>query len=146
MKFVFGLVLAILIVALVSTLTFSSLSNPVDSQITSTKVFVVNKGDSVKSIGGRLQQNGLIKNHLVFLAHAYILGLTQKLQAGSFDLSPSLSSSEIVQKLSQGGRLDVWVRIIDGQRNEEIVHLKQLPIQNLVICIPTPMLSPQVLV
>ena len=122
MKFVFGLVLAILIVALVSTLTFSSLSNPVESQITSTKVFVVNKGDSVKSIGGRLQQNGLIKNHLVFLAHAYILGLTQKLQAGSFDLSPSLSSSEIVQKLSQGGRLDVWVRIIDGQRNEEIVQ------------------------
>lgn len=120
MKQLFFVFTLFLFVALVALGIFISGSSPVDITGTQKKVFIVNQGDGVNSIANRLQDNGLIKNKYIFIIHAYILGLTQKLQAGSFELSPSLSTSALATQLSKGGRLDVWIKIIDGQRNEEI--------------------------
>lgn len=103
---------------------FIKLSAPVNSS-SLTKNFIVNKGDGIKSIALRLETNNLVNNRNIFIFHAYLLGLNRQLQAGSFSLSPSLSTSQIVSKLTQGGRFDVWFKIIDGQRNEEII--KNLP-------------------
>jgi UPF0755 protein len=48
------------------------------------------------------------------------MGLNSRLQAGSFQLSASLSTPEIITKLSSGGTKDYWLKIIDGSRVEEI--------------------------
>ena len=47
------------------------------------------------------------------------MGLNKKIQAGTFKLSPSLSTPEVVAKLSKGGVTDYWLKIIDGTRVEE---------------------------
>ncbi|MCL4384413.1 endolytic transglycosylase MltG [Patescibacteria group bacterium] len=120
MKRLLLFVFSFVVLVAVAALLFLSEASPVNPSASATKVFMVNKGDGIKSIARRLETNGFIKNRYIFIAHAYLLGLNQKLQAGAFELSPSWDTDQIVAKLSLGGRFDTWVKIIDGQRNEEI--------------------------
>lgn len=94
-------------------------SQPV-SLDTSVKNFVVNQGDGIKLISQRLESGGFVRNQYVFLFHAYRLGLASKLQSGLFKLSSSLSNDDIIAKLSSGGSHDYWLKIIGGQRIEQI--------------------------
>jgi len=86
------------------------------------KVFVINRGESTRSIARRLEKQGLIKDQLSFLIYLRLTGQVGKLQAGSFKLSPSNSVPEIVNIL-QEGRVDVWVTFFEGQRREEFAQL-----------------------
>lgn len=92
---------------------------PVSSE-TSTRNFVINPGDSSRTIAVRLEKNGFIRNRYLFILIARQLQLNKNLQAGLFRLSPSLSTREVVVKLAQGGSQDYWLKILDGQRVEEI--------------------------
>jgi cell division protein YceG involved in septum cleavage len=88
-----------------SVLFFISNSGSVSAD-TTTKNFVINQGDGLNTIATRLKKNGLINNQLVFLMLAYRSKSDNKLQAGLFKLSPSMTSSEIISKLSSGGSQD----------------------------------------
>lgn len=85
-------------------------------------VFVVNRGESSKSIAKRLAKQELIKNEYVFLAYLQLTGQVGKIQAGSFRLSSNDSVERIVNQL-QHGRIDAWVTFIEGQRREEYADL-----------------------
>lgn len=100
-------------------MVFLTLVSPVNSQLTQTQVFVIPKGQAVSVIGERLRESGLIKNSLAFRFIVKKDGLSQKIQAGSFDLSPSMTTAEVAQKLTQG-TYDLWVTIPEGWRREEI--------------------------
>ena len=86
-------------------------------------MFVINNGESLKTIAQNLEKNSLIKNKYSFLLYSYNLGLNKKIQAGTFRLSPSFSTQEIITKLSKGGVCDYWLKIIEGSRIEEVKHL-----------------------
>lgn len=86
------------------------------------QTFVINKGDGLISIGKRLEKNGYIRNKYLFVIYAYFLGLDKKIQSGGFRLSSSLSTPEIIVKLSKGGSQDYWFKIIEGSRVEEIAN------------------------
>lgn len=86
-----------------------------------TQSFVINQGDGASIIATRLQNAGLIRNRLVFLLVSKQAGMSSKLKAGTFLLSPSQTVKEIVIKLTQGGSHDYWLKIIDGSRREEII-------------------------
>ncbi|MBL7078210.1 endolytic transglycosylase MltG [Candidatus Shapirobacteria bacterium] len=95
-------------------------SRPARSQhLGEEKIFVVNKGEGSGEIGIRLQKEGLIRHRYAFWAVVGLHHLSGKLQAGSFRLSPNMSLKEIGQTLTKG-RLDQWVTIIEGVRQEEI--------------------------
>lgn len=85
------------------------------------KIFVISRGESTVSIAQRLEKEGLIKNKWVFLLYLQLSGLANKIQAGSFRLSPNTSLSQIADQLKKG-RLDVWLTIIEGWRREEIAE------------------------
>ena len=87
---------------------------------TKAKIFVVNEGEGVESISQNLQNDGFIKNKHAFLIYTIFTRQNKKLQSGNFRLSTSLSTPEIVKKLSSGGVSDYWLKIIDGTRIEEI--------------------------
>jgi UPF0755 protein len=115
-------ILAFFIFALIATIAYfysNLLPVSADPKLQS---FVVNQGDSLSTISSRLQKNKLIKNRLTFLIYAYYLGVNNQIQAGSFRLSQSMTLQEIITKLSKGGSNDYWLKIIDGQRVEEIGH------------------------
>ncbi|MBI2019329.1 endolytic transglycosylase MltG [Candidatus Daviesbacteria bacterium] len=100
--------------------------NPV-SQDTSTggasgtKVFVVAKGAGVSEIAKKLKEDNLIRSELVFKLYVRQNNLTDKLQAGSYKLSPAMSTQEILKTL-QSGSEDVWVTLIEGWRVEEMAE------------------------
>ena len=82
--------------------------------------FVINQGDGLNVISTRLQSNNFIRNKFVFLLFTRIQKVNNNLQAGLFRLSSSMSTSEIITKLSTGGSYDFWLKIIPGTRIEEI--------------------------
>jgi UPF0755 protein len=81
-------------------------------------VFVINKGDTTKSIAKRLQSKGLIRDQNVFLLYLYLTNQIGKVQAGTFQLSKNFSVPHLVKELRQG-RVDVLVTFVEGQRREE---------------------------
>jgi UPF0755 protein len=114
-------------------LIFIKINTSPISQSSSPKTFVVNQGDGLVSISRRLKSNQFVRSQLVFIFHAYRLGLNRQLQAGTFLLSSSLSTEEIVQKLSRGGSHDYWLKIIDGTRLEEIKNQVPADFSSLAI-------------
>jgi UPF0755 protein len=97
-------------------------AKPVSADKTNS-MFVINSGEGLSTISQKLKSSSLIRSKYSFLFYAHTLGLNNKLQAGTFRLSPSLSTQEIIIKLSKGGVDDYWLKIIEGTRLEEIAPL-----------------------
>lgn len=95
--------------------------NPSDN---STKMFVINKGTSIRELGNKLKKEGLIRDPVVFFLYIKKNNLDTKIQAGDFKLSPNMKLSTIVDQL-QHGSLDVWVTIPEGLRADEIADILQ---------------------
>lgn len=125
-KVFFILVIGIIVIGLSGYFFIHFNSQPVKSNSTSQN-FVINQGDGLKSISLRLQENNYIRNHFVFMFLSYKMGLNGHLQAGTFQISSSMSTVEIIQKLSTGGSTDYWLKIIGGQRIEELpIHFDKI--------------------
>jgi len=114
---------ALLTVAMIGGLSIGayawSLLQPVASTSQPTQTFVIPKGQATSIIARRLAEQGLIRQPLAFRVDLRRQQLEKKLQAGSFKISPSMSSAEIAQILSTGTN-DIWVTILEGWRREEI--------------------------
>lgn len=85
----------------------------------SSKEFVVNKGESLKSVAYRLKENGFIRSPFFFELVSFLSPTRGKIQAGIFNLSPALRPSELVLKLSRG-KIDLKVTLVEGLRREEM--------------------------
>lgn len=83
------------------------------------KSFVIAKGSGTTQIANKLQKEGLIKSALAFRFYVQLTGRQNKVQAGEYDLSPSVSLIEIVDELTKGPR-ELWVAIPEGLRREEV--------------------------
>ncbi|MFA7301346.1 MAG: endolytic transglycosylase MltG [Candidatus Shapirobacteria bacterium] len=90
------------------------------SNIDSNKSFVINQGDGLTIISTRLYKNKLTKNKYSFLVYAYLSNKSKQIKAGGFQLTSSDNLSEMLNKLTTGGSQDFWLKIIPGQRIEEI--------------------------
>jgi len=114
--------LIIFFVLIAGVFVFVNLNLSSVSSDTKNKIFIVKEEDGVQQISQNLQDNGFIKNKYAFLIYTVATRQNNKLQSGNFRLSPSLSVSEIIKKLSSGGISDYWLKIIDGNRIEEIIQ------------------------
>ena len=81
--------------------------------------FMVNKGASIAQIGKNLQKTGLIKSSTVFKFYVQLTNSQNKIQAGEFQLAPSFTLSQVIEKLKKGPS-EIWVTIPEGLRREEI--------------------------
>jgi UPF0755 protein len=81
----------------------------------------VEQGASDSEIAQLLSDEGLIKSPLAFQWAVIQAGREGTLQAGTYDLSPSLRPSEIVAALQQEAGPEVEVTIQEGWRLEEVV-------------------------
>lgn len=86
---------------------------------TTKKVFVINQGEGLLTIATRLEKNQFINNRYVFAFYSRLLGLNQKIQAGTFYLTTSEPLPDLIQKLVRGGSTDYWLKIIPGTRIEQ---------------------------
>ncbi len=102
--------------------------SPVNTYDKSQKIFVIPTGARLKEIANNLHQKGLIKDSFVFVLLVKKQGFDNKIQAGDFRLSPSMTAYEIAETLTHG-TLDVWVTIPEGKRADEIADIlkKHIP-------------------
>ncbi len=117
------LILPIIFIALIFFLIngwWNSQLSPV-SKDTDTKVFVVSKGEGFSRVSDDLKKENLTKNSWSFYLYGRQSGLVGRLQAGTFRLSPSMSSQEILKVLTDNP-LDIWVTLIEGWRIEEMAQ------------------------
>lgn len=98
---------------------------PVDSANTSSKTFIVMKGRGTRAIVDDLKKEGLIRDPIVFFLLLKKEGVDEKIQAGQFILSPSMSAEEVIKKL-QVGTFDITITIPEGKRATEIGEILKI--------------------
>ncbi|MFZ1301347.1 MAG: endolytic transglycosylase MltG [Candidatus Microsaccharimonas sp.] len=76
--------------------------SPVDSSNTSKTVIEVEPASTPKAIAELLEEKGVIRSSAAFLLYTRLEGVQNQLQAGSYRLSPSESTPEIVEHLVKG--------------------------------------------
>lgn len=118
MKKIISVIVILLIILLLTKGWWDSQLQAVSAD-NAKQVFIIPKGAGVSEIAKKLKANNLIKSELVFKMYVTQNKLTSKLQAGSYQLSPSMSVPEILKNL-QSGSEDVWVTLIEGWRVEEM--------------------------
>ena len=113
-------ILLVLLIIFISAFTIVfSLLRAVDNNDQSTITFIIPRGQPTQQIAKRLKEEGLIRSDLAFRFIVYQRGLQKKIQAGSFNLSPSFSTWELAQSLTKGTN-DLWITLPEGWRREEI--------------------------
>ena len=85
----------------------------------SSKIVVIEKGESFSAISAKLKEDHLIKNTQAFNIYGKQSGLENKIQAGTFRVSPSMTGREILKILTTEP-LDNWVTLLEGWRMEEV--------------------------
>lgn len=81
---------------------FYTVSIPVTNEIAN-QAFIVEAGSTSRQIAKQLEEAGLIKNELYFVAYAILNGKAESMQAGVYEFDSSLSTKEIFERLSGGG-------------------------------------------
>ncbi len=102
MKKILFLSLVILLVLMFTGCNLDEMRNPVDPDNTDVVQITVNRGATTSSIGTTLMEAELIQSEMVFKMAAKELGADGKMQAGDYELSKSMSTDEIIEKLVSG--------------------------------------------
>jgi len=95
---------------------------PYNKTDTTSKIFVINRGEPLQTVINNLAKEDLIRNRLIFYLIVKQLGLERKIQAGEFQLSPAMNAYEIAKTLNHG-TLDTLVTLIEGTRKEEMAQI-----------------------
>lgn len=75
---------------------------PPDAASTTQIGFTVESGQSLTKVANNLEAAGLIRNRTVFKYYCDFAGMGQKIQAGSYLLTPAMTMNEIAEQLTMG--------------------------------------------
>ena len=100
---------------------YDNFLKPVNPDDQSTVTFKINQGDYVSTIGNHLVEQGLLRNKGIFKYMVMFKGVTSDIQYGTYQLSPSMNVSEIIDILSSGtSSVERSITIIPGWTIEDI--------------------------
>ena len=102
---------------------YDNFLKPMDPDDTATVPFVIEKGNTVTRIAKNLSEQGLLRNQGIFKYLVMFRGVTSDIQYGTYQISPSMNVSEIVDIISSGSSSETRViRIIPGWTVEDIAQ------------------------
>ncbi len=97
-----GSVLALLIIAAIGAMAWYAMAlQPVSGDKTRTRIYIV-EGSSMTDIGQLLEEKKLIRSKLAFTMYARLSRTHTTLQVGAYRLSPSESTTGIIDHLTSG--------------------------------------------
>ena len=108
--------------AYVDLIANNDVQRPVSNDPTA-KQFLVSPGESVDSIGLRLETQGLIRDAALFRVYVRLNGLDKGINAGAFTLRPNMNIEQIAQTLQRGAAAEMQITIPEGKRLEEVAEL-----------------------
>ncbi len=85
--------------------------------------FEILPGQNLDAIGNNLSQAQLIRSRAAFKITVIRLGISSKIQAGQFNLSPNMTVNEIALKLTKAQAKQIRVTLPEGLRHEEIANI-----------------------
>lgn len=117
------IILGIILVGLGGTASYIlyKINAPFSSEDQEEK-FIIEKGETVKEIGYKLEGQNLISSSFYFETYIYHKKLGDKMQAGIYSLSPSMSPKEIADWFVQGRGNQIKVTFPEGWRIEQIAR------------------------
>lgn len=99
---------------------------PVAAADRTTQIVTVTSGESAAQIGSDLQARGLVRSALAFRLMAEQQGVQNELAAGVYELSPSMSTTQILQTIAKGKtRRGIVATIPEGWRATQIAERLQ---------------------
>ncbi len=90
------------------------------SSISTSQIFIVNRGDSINTIANNLEKAKLIRSAWAFELYVHIHESSRNLIAGTYDLSPSQDVPKIVTILNHGKVATKLVTILPGARIDQV--------------------------
>ena len=88
--------------------------------------FVVAPGETAGDIAAKLQRAGLIADASLFRMLVKYYNLSSRLEAGEYELAPTMTMMEIAEQLQHGRLRETEITIPEGWRLEEIAaHLEK---------------------
>jgi len=96
-----------------------ALSNPVGAGV-DTVSFTITAGERADQVAANLQAAGLLDDPVLFLNYVRYYGLDDRLEAGQFEISGSLTTPELAATLINAVAQEVALRFLEGWRSEEM--------------------------
>lgn len=84
------------------------------------EIFEVKAGSNARQVAGQLQAQGVVQHSLLFLVHARITEMSDKLKAGEYKLEAGMKPEDVLKKLVSGQTLQYQLGIIDGKTFKDI--------------------------
>lgn len=127
--FVSALILVFGVASLINNKIQEKWIMPVDRSSKTAQTFIVDSGDSLTKVSGKLEKQGLIRSASFFKYYADFLGFSKKLQPGEYSLSQAMTVREIAETLTAGDGKPIvkTITIIPGWTVEDVANylLKQ---------------------
>jgi len=100
---------------------YYQLYNPLDRR-GEEKVFIIEERQGLEKIAQNLEQQKIIRNSWVFVYYLWLKQQTGKLQAGKYNLSPSMTIPEVARKIVKGEVIKDWIKVTipEGWTNKQI--------------------------
>lgn len=104
-----------------------SLDQPL--KLSSSWTLHLRKGEGVRILAHRLQQQGVLKEPVWMMILAYVSGNARNLKYGDYVLNPGLTSRQLLEQLVSGKSRQVPVTLIEGMRFRDVLRiLEQHPV------------------
>jgi UPF0755 protein len=90
---------------------------------------VIEPGQTVRGIASELEEAGLIRSANLFVGYVTLKGIASELEAGRYEIPPSLSMLQVIELLRHGS-FDIRLTFLEGWRREEYSEyaLQNLPV------------------
>ena len=128
-RVILTLLLLLLVLASAGGCVLYEINQPAGSG--SKKEVVIEKGETVRQIAVKLGEKGLIRSGNLFIAYVTLKGLAPQIEAGRYEIPPSLSMLQVIEVLRHGS-FDIRLTFLEGWRREEYLEyaLKYLPVDS----------------
>ncbi|MGI6113209.1 MAG: endolytic transglycosylase MltG [Mahellales bacterium] len=101
---IFGISMGIVIgtLAIIVTVAYNYFMGPVDAKNDSIIAIEIPRGASTSTIASILEENGLIRNKNIFKLYVDLSDNSTKMQAGKYELKPSMDLEQIMDEIISG--------------------------------------------
>jgi len=106
--------LFLILTLLLVTIVLAGIFVPKESGYQDEVFFTVERGDGLREIAGKLEEEDLIRWSVLFKIYVTLQGKAGSLQAGSYLISPSMTIPEIADKFASGDIATAKVTIPEG--------------------------------
>jgi UPF0755 protein len=99
---------------------------PLSGRVSSSRQAVlvtVLEGESVRDVGERLEEEGVVSSAILFRILVALEGYEGRLVAGDYELEKGMPSVQVIDRLHRGITSPLVVTVIEGMRAEEIADI-----------------------